>query len=173
MKRVIFVMIFLLAGISKISANSDLKMRFALNGMFYNSASDRFIPEYNTYSAEVGVVFRDKLLLGLGSGYSQVFRMGEPFGRTFKYLPLYADVKYYQSLCKWVKVYGGVEVGCEFRKLTKKQAEFNRPKDHQLLYYPQIGTFIRIYKRLGVEIAYGYRSALKDFWIPNFSIVLL
>lgn len=171
MKRIGLLTVLLLFIISTVNADNNWKMRFALNGIFYENSSNRFITEFNTYTAEVGVMYKNKLLLGVGSGYSEGFKMGDPYGRTVKYVPLYADLKYYVQALKWMEFFGGLEMGCEFRKLTKSQDKFNHSRDNHFLCYPQAGLYVKIYKRLGVEVSFGYRSGMCDFWRPNFSIV--
>ena len=169
MKKIIIVALFVLMIGPFGYAGEIWKPRMAFSGVFYSADRWHNVLESNTYSAEIGMLFKERLLLGVGGGYSKSLLRGEPFDLKKQYIPVYADVKYYHSVCKWFEIFGGVEMGCEIA--TKEKMYKHRKYPSYFLCYPQAGLYVKIYKRLGVEVSFGYRSGMCDFWRPNFSIV--
>ena len=152
-------------------AQTKWKTRFALNVAPHSGAKFDHVQNYDVYTAEFGVVYKERLLVGVGAGFTDAELLGEPFSYVEQYIPVYGDVKYYQPVLKWLKVFAGVEMGCEFRHLTKSQKEFTHLKDNEFLFYPQAGVFFKIFGRLGVEASIGKRMTFCDMWMPTFSIV--
>ncbi len=142
-----------------------------MNGTFYNPTSTDFVHCFHNYSVEAGVIYKGRLLIGIGAGYSNVRLNGVPRPMYEKYTPVYADLKYYLPIFKWIKVFGGIEMGCDFRYLEKEKEIYTYLKDHKFLCYPQTGILLQLYKSLGIEVSYGYRSKLYNSWMPTFSIV--
>lgn len=177
MKKLVIVLLFLMIGCSVCQAQKKWKPRVALNGSFYSYSGEGWadVIEYNTYSAEVGVLFKERFLLGVGVGYSKVLCTGEPFDLEEHYIPLYADLKYYQPVFKWLEVFGGIEIGGA-KRVVEKMYQHRKYPTH-FMCYPQLGLYAKIYKTLGVEVSFGCRNVGKgvfwdpNFWCPNFSIV--
>ena len=153
----IIVLLMALATTTTADAQTNWKARFAFNVVPYNGTLFDDVKNYDVYTAEVGVMYKDRFL--------------EPFSFVEQYIPVYGNVKYYQPVLKWLKVFGAIDMGCEFRHLTESQKEFVHLKDNKFLFYPKIGVFVKIYGRLGVEASIGRRMTFCNMWMPTFSIV--
>lgn len=152
-------------------AQTKWKTRFALNITPHNGATFDDVQNYDVYAAEIGVIFKERFLFGVGAGFTDAKLQGEPFSYVEQYIPVYGDLKYYQPVLSWLKVFAGFEMGEEFRHLTKSQKEFLHLKDNEFLFYPQAGVFIKIFGRLGIEASIGRRMTFCNMWMPTFSIV--
>ena len=167
----IIVLLMALATTTTADAQTNWKARFAFNVVPYNGTLFDDVKNYDVYTAEVGVMYKDRFLLGAGAGFTDAQLQGEPFSFVEQYIPVYGNVKYYQPVLKWLKVFGAIDMGCEFRHLTESQKEFVHLKDNKFLFYPKIGVFVKIYGRLGVEASIGRRMTFCNMWMPTFSIV--
>ena len=173
----LIVLVVALATTETVEAQTKWKTRFALNIIPYNGAMFDDIQNYDVYTAEAGVMYKDRLLLGVGAGFTDTELLGEPSSFVEQYIPVYGDVKYYQPIFNWLKAFAGIEMGYKFRHLTKSQKEFTHLKNDKILFYPQAGVFIKIFGRIGVEasigkrMTFGKRMTSCNMWLPTFSIV--
>lgn len=174
-KSFILLLFIVLFFVSDSFAQTNWKTRFALNGAFYRPSETGHVHYFDNYTFEAGAIYKERLMIGVGAGYSDVRVNGVPRPIDQMYIPVYGDVKYYHPIFKWLKVFGGVEMGCDIRYLDEEIKNQTHLKSRNLFCYPQAGILLRLYKRLGIEVSYGYRYRSNklpdDIWMPTISIV--
>lgn len=163
MKKVITLLLLFIPCL--LIANDNWKYRAAVNYGFYFGDSDHDADKASVFSIEYGYVYKNKLLLGIGAGLEKVKFPGLGGSIEKNYVPIYADIKYYAPIGGKVKFLAGVETGYSF----SRKHYINKVPNEYLL-YPQIGLDIKVYKKLSLELAGGYRSGYLKQWGFNVGV---
>lgn len=167
MKKVITLLLLFIPCL--LIANDNWKYRAAVNYGFYFGDSDHYEDKASVFSIEYGYVYKNKLLLGIGAGLEKVKYPGDGAELVKNYVPIYADIKYYAPIGGKVKFLAGVETGYSFFRKVKRYYYINKVPNEYML-YPQIGLDIKVYKKLSLELAGGYRSGYLKQWGFNVGV---
>ncbi len=145
---------------------NNWKHKAAVNVGYMFNCDEGYYHNSMLYGAEFGYVYKDKLLLGVGLGYSKVTADAVPYDFVYEYLPVYADFRYYVPLGGKVSFLAGADIGYS---ISIRQKFIPRTPD-EFLIYPQIGVGFKLYKNLSLEVSGGYRRELINQWGFNIGI---
>lgn len=164
MKRftLITVCLFVFSILHAQNNNSNWRSRFSINAGAYFTIDDTGARNY-LFTVEYGFLYKEKLLLGIGTGASLLREAGK--GGTLKrnYIPVYAGIKYFLPVSGKVSFVSGADIGYSIITNPEKRSviidgnTLVTKRSGEFLISPQVGFSFRVGEKSALALLLGYR----------------
>lgn len=144
------------------SGKSNWRSRFDINAGAYFIADDSGGQNY-LFTVEYGFLYKEKLLLGIGTGASLIREAGK--GSTLKrnYIPVYAGIKYFLPVSGKVSFVSGADIGYSIITDSQKSTiilngnMLSTKRSGEFMISPQVGFSFRTGEKSALNLLLGYR----------------